>query len=152
VSEDLDTLEALRVILHLLTADNFLVVSGDLVCDVPGGCSCSCTEATGSSSDSPVVASSLYSQFWNCIWQQDQATYCIGYYWPEFNALTPLVCVYRHTGQSSFSISSCIYSTQMLGNCIFCSVEIFYWTWGLLVYIVFLHELFADPSTSMPGI
>ncbi len=63
MSEDLDTPEALRAVLHLLTADNFLVVSGDLVCDVPGGCSCSCTEATGSSSDSPVVASSLYSQF-----------------------------------------------------------------------------------------
>jgi hypothetical protein len=58
VSEDLDTPEALSVVLHLLTAHNFLVVSG-----VPGGCSCSCTEATGSSSDSPVVASSLYSQF-----------------------------------------------------------------------------------------
>jgi hypothetical protein len=151
VSEDLDTPEALSVVLHLLTAHNFLVVSGDLVCDVPGGCSCSCTEATGSSSDSPVVASSLYSQFWNCIWWQDQATYRIWYYWPQFNASTPLVCVYRHAGQSSFSISTCIYSTQMLGNCFFFSVEIFDWTQGLLVYIVFLHEIFADPSTSMPA-
>ncbi|CAK9883255.1 unnamed protein product [Sphagnum jensenii] len=37
VSEDLDTAEALRAVSHLLTADDFLVVSGDLVCDVPVG-------------------------------------------------------------------------------------------------------------------
>ncbi len=121
VSEDLDTPEALRAVLHLLTADNFLVVSGDLVCDVPGGCSCSCTEATGSSSDSPIVASSPYSQFWNCIWWQDQATYRIWYYWPQFNASNLL---YVSTGMqvSLLSVSQLVFIPLRCLGIVFFSV------------------------------
>ncbi|KAL8159404.1 hypothetical protein V2J09_000941 [Rumex salicifolius] len=37
VSEDIGTAEALRAISHHLTASDILVVSGDLVCDVPPG-------------------------------------------------------------------------------------------------------------------
>jgi translation initiation factor eIF-2B subunit gamma len=37
VPEDVDTADALRAVMHRLTAEDFLVVSGDLVCDVPVG-------------------------------------------------------------------------------------------------------------------
>lgn len=37
VPEDCDTADALRSVMHRLTAEDFLVVSGDLVSDVPIG-------------------------------------------------------------------------------------------------------------------